>query len=283
MATNVKVLKEVPIAESIPSYTVLAGFKNPGVSSQTESEGVVKHQIVVDECSNDLSISAAGLVDVSIPSKVSEKPYSFTINKTKVIVNGGTKRKLSLMRRGLELFNKFNLAEIGGVWSSDYQMDETTLVTAEEYLLTILSKNDVSSAESEAVKAADEFLKVNENELSKLIRLHTDNVVELGMTGAILKTQHECPFGFNETRCENSFTGNWNWDKIFSVASVGAIRSISESFIPQPPSLRPSGQQIKEYISFYGSKELFKEAVKAGLSDGKMGKVRTELLTNHLA
>ena len=40
---------------------------------------------------------------------------------------------------------------------------------------------------------------------------------------------------------------------------------------------------VQEYISFYGSKELFKEAVKAGLPDGKMGKVRTELLTNHLA
>ena len=40
---------------------------------------------------------------------------------------------------------------------------------------------------------------------------------------------------------------------------------------------------VQEYISFYGSKELFKEAVKAGISDGKMGKVRTELLTNHLA
>ena len=108
MATNTKVLKEAPIAESISSHTVLAGFNNPGVSSQTESEGVVKHEMVVNECSNeqnDLSISATVLVDVSIPSKVSEKPYSFTINKTKVIVNGGTKE---LMRRGLELFNKFN-------------------------------------------------------------------------------------------------------------------------------------------------------------------------------
>ena len=197
---------------------------------------------MVSECSNGLIISAAVLVDVSIPSRVSEKPYSFTINKTKVIVNGGTKE---LMRHGLELFIlfiKFNLAEIGGVWSSDYQMDETTLVIAEEYLLTILSKNDVSSAESEA---ADEFLKVNENELCKLIRYHTDNVVELGMTAAILKTQRECPFGFNEARCTDAFTGNWNWDKLFSVASVGAIRSISESFIPQPLSQRPSGQQIK--------------------------------------
>jgi hypothetical protein len=39
---------------------------------------------------------------------------------------------------------------------------------------------------------------------------------------------------------------------------------------------------VQEYISFYGSKELFKEVVKAGIQDGKMGKVRTELLTNHL-
>ena len=149
------------------------------------------------------------------------------------------------MRRGLELFNKFNLAEIGGVWSSDYQMDETTLIKAEVYLLAILSKNDVSSAESEAVIAADDFLKVNEKELSKLIRYHTDNVVELGMTGAILKTQQECPFGFNESRCTDAFTGDWNWKNLFSVASVGAIRSISESFTPQPPSKKPSGQQIK--------------------------------------
>ena len=44
------------------------------------------------------------------------------------------------MRRGLELFNKFNLTEIGGVWSSDYQMDETTLVIAEEYLVTMRFK-----------------------------------------------------------------------------------------------------------------------------------------------
>jgi len=231
---------EVMIVESISSNKVL-GFKNPSVSLQTESDRD-KHQTVVEECPNDLGIPAAVSSEVSVPSKVSEKPYSFTINKTKVIINGGTKE---LMRRGLELFNKFNLAEIGGVWSSDYQMDETTLVFAEEYLWTILAKNDVSAAESEALIAADEFLKANENELSKLIHYHTDNVMELGMTGAILKTQQECPFGFNETRCTNAFTGNWNWDKLFSVASVGAVRSISESFIPQSPSLRPSGQQIK--------------------------------------
>ena len=148
-----------------------------GFSFQTESVED-KHQIVVEECPNNLGISAAVSIEVSIPSKVSEKPYSFTINKTKVIINGGTKE---LMCRGLELLNKFNLAEIGGVWSSDYQMDETTLVIAEEYLLTILAKNDVSSAEFEAIIAADEFLKVNENKLSKLIRYHTDNVVEIGI------------------------------------------------------------------------------------------------------
>ena len=145
MATNVKVLTEVMIAESISSNKVF-GFKNPRVSFQTESDED-KHQIVVEECPNNLGIPAAVSIEVSVPSKVSEKPYSFTINKTKVIINGGTKE---LMCRGLELFNKFNLAEIGGVWSSDYQMDETTLVIAEEYLLTILAKNDVSSAEFEA-------------------------------------------------------------------------------------------------------------------------------------
>jgi len=144
---------EVMIVESISSNKVL-GFKNPSVSFQTESDRD-KHQTVVEECPNDLGIPAAVSSEVSVPSKVSEKPYSFTINKTKVIINGGTKE---LMRRGLELFNKFNLAEIGGVWSSDYQMDETTLVFAEEYLWTILAKNDVSAAESEALIAADEFL-----------------------------------------------------------------------------------------------------------------------------
>ena len=56
MATNTKVLKEASIAESISSHTVLAGFKNPGVSSQTESDGVVKHEIVVDEYSLRLYI-----------------------------------------------------------------------------------------------------------------------------------------------------------------------------------------------------------------------------------
>jgi len=102
VATSVKVLTEVTIVESIPSNKVLR-FKNPSVSLQTESDRN-KHQSVVEECPNDLGISAAVSSEVSVLSKVSEKPYSFTINKTKVIINGGTKE---LMRRRLELFNKF--------------------------------------------------------------------------------------------------------------------------------------------------------------------------------
>ena len=83
-------LKEVMIAESIPSNMV-SGFKNPKISFQTESEET-KHHAEVVEYSKDLSIPSL-LVDVAIPSRVSEKPYSFTINKTKVIlVNGGTQR-----------------------------------------------------------------------------------------------------------------------------------------------------------------------------------------------
>ena len=45
MATNVKVLTEVMIAESIPSNEVF-GFKNPEVSFQTESVED-KHQIMI--------------------------------------------------------------------------------------------------------------------------------------------------------------------------------------------------------------------------------------------
>ena len=53
--------------------------------------------------------------------------------------------------------------------------------------------------------------------------------------------------------------------------------------VGKPSCIFKHCDSVQDYISFYGSKELFKEAVKAGLSDGKMGKVRTELLTNHLA
>ena len=53
--------------------------------------------------------------------------------------------------------------------------------------------------------------------------------------------------------------------------------------VGRPPCVFKHCDSVQEYISFYGSKELFREAVKSGLTDGKMGKVRTELLTNHLA
>jgi len=53
--------------------------------------------------------------------------------------------------------------------------------------------------------------------------------------------------------------------------------------VGKPPCTFKHCDSVQEYISFYGSKELFKEAVKAGVQDGKMGKVRTELLNNHLA
>jgi len=73
VATNVKGwLKEVMIAESIPSNMV-SGFKNPKVSFQTESEES-KHHAEVVEYSNDLSIPSL-LVEVAIPSRVSEKLY----------------------------------------------------------------------------------------------------------------------------------------------------------------------------------------------------------------
>ena len=70
------------------------------------------------------------------------------------------------------------------------------------------------------------------------------------------------------------YTGSWLFPDKGYKCSIQAGK---------PPCTFKHCDSVQEYISFYGSKELFKEAVKVGLLDGKMGKVRTELLTNHLA
>ena len=96
--------------------------------------------------------------------------YTVSINKMKIIIDGGLK---TILREAALLFNKFASSKIGGVWSS-VPIDEQVVHRAEIYLKKILRKNDVSNSESVAISAAALFLKENDSALKDLVKTHTD-------------------------------------------------------------------------------------------------------------
>ena len=134
-------------------------------------------------------------VDTPVPT------YTVSINKMKIVINGGLK---SILRDAAILFNKFASLSIGGVWSSN-PIDEQVVRRAELYLEKILRKNDVSNAESVAISAAALFLKENDILLKGLVKTHTDLMENVGLDEAIILFQNDCPFGFNEIKCKSAF------------------------------------------------------------------------------
>ena len=142
------------------------------------------------------------------------------------------------------MFNKFASSGIGGVWSSS-PIDEQVVRRAELYLEKILRKNDVSNAESVAISAAALFLKENDLLLKGLVKSHTDLMENFGLDEAIILFQNDCPFGFNEIKCESAFKGHENFDILFNIASHGARRTISETFCPQSYEVHSTSHQNK--------------------------------------
>ena len=89
------------------------------------------------------------------PKMVEVRSYAVKINKTKVVINCGTRATLA---NAAALFDKYLCADIGGIWSSDLSITNENIVPrAEIYLESILRKNDVTNAETEALHAADVF------------------------------------------------------------------------------------------------------------------------------
>ena len=206
-------------------------------------------EVVLDSMTMEISvplvsnISAQANVSSIRPKMVEVKSYAVKINKTKVVINGGTRATLA---NAAALFDKYLSADIGGIWSSDPAISNENIVSrAEIYLESILRKNDVTNAEVEALHAANVFLAENDQELKRLIQLHTDRVTSLGMDGAILLTQSECPFGFNEARCLEAFEGHSNFATLLDIAKTGAVRTIPDTFIPQGVNFDPPGNQRK--------------------------------------
>ena len=159
------------------------------------------------------------------PKMVEIKSYAVKINKTKVVINGGTRATLA---NAAALFDKYLCADIGGKWSSDLSISNENIVPrAEIYIESILRKNDATNAETEALHAADVFLTENDQELNRLIQIHTERVSSLGMDGAILLAQSECPFGFNEARCLEAFEGRPNFVTLLDIA-----KTIPDTFVP---------------------------------------------------
>ena len=150
------------------------------------------------------------------------------------------------MANAAALFDKYLCADIGGIWSSDLSISNENIVPRSEiYLESILRKNDVTNAETEALHAADVFLTENDQELKRLIQLHTDRVTSLGMDGAILLTHSECPLGFYEARCLEAFEGHPNFATLLDIAKTGAVRTIPDTFIPQGVNSDPPRNQRK--------------------------------------
>ena len=172
--------------------------------------GDIPHQL----SSTSVALIDMLTVDTSVPT------YTVSINKMKIIINGGLK---SILRDAAILFNKFASSGIGGVWSSS-PIDEQVVRRAELYLEKILRKNDVSNAESVAISAAALFLEENDLLLKGLVKSHTDLMENFGLDEAIILFQNDCPFGFNEIKCESAFKGHENFDILFDIASHRARR-----------------------------------------------------------
>ena len=148
--------------------------------------GDIPHQLP----STTVALMDTLTVDTPVPT------YTVSINKMKIVINGGLK---SILRNAAILFNKFASSSIGGVWSSS-PIDEQVVRRAELYLEKILRKNDVSNAESVAISAAALFLEENDLLLKGLVKSHTDLMENFGLDEAIILFQNDCPFGFNEIK-----------------------------------------------------------------------------------